>query len=110
MYQLAKTVYNINNMDFKITAILYPEWKPIDKPIHINDVCTIIPSERKFLCSYKIPYEQFEYLFFGSLDSEDILFAIQTGTNDQYYARVLDKKAEKIFALRLYKKARQNET
>ena len=100
----------MNYMDYEITATIGPEWQPIDKPIQVNDVCAIASLKQEYLCGYKTPYEQFEYLFFGNLYSDDLLFAVQTKVNKQYYVRVLNKKPEKVFALRLFKKVRQNET
>lgn len=95
-------------MDFKKAATISSEWTPINEPIQVYDVCAVVSSKKEFICSYKIPHEQFEYLYFGSLDSNHILFAIQTEVNGQYYIRILNKKPEKVIALRLFKKVRRN--
>ncbi len=96
--------------DYTIAATIRPEWTPIDKPIQLSDICILASRGQEFLCGYKLPYEQFEYLYFGSFNRKDKLFAIQIKHNNQYYVRVLDKKPEQEFAFRLYKKARQNES
>ncbi len=97
-------------MEVNIATTIDPEWKPINTPIELNDVCIVSPLEQEFLCVYIAPYEQFEYLYFSSFDFKDTIFAIQINMNGQNYVKILDKKPEKIFALRLYKKARQNES
>ena len=97
-------------MDYTITTTVGPEWTPIDKPIQLNDVCALTSPDKKFFCGYTVPYEQFEYLYFVDLNSDQPLFAVQVKHNNQYYIRTLNTKPEKVFALRLYKKARQNES
>ena len=98
------------HMEYNPIATIGPEWTPIDKPTQLNDVCTLISSDKEFFCGYTVPYEQFEYLYFIDLDSNQFLFAVQIKHNNQNYIRTLNTKPEKIFALRLYKKARQNES
>ena len=95
--------------DYTIAATIRPEWTPIDTPIQLSDICILASREQEFLCGYIASYEQFEYLYFGSFDHRDKLFAVQIKYNNQYYVRVLDKAPEQEFAFRLYKKARQNE-
>ncbi len=96
--------------DYTITATVSPEWRLINATIKLNNICVVSPLEQEFLCVYKAPYEQFEYLYFSSFDFKDTIFAVQTNMNGQNYVKILDKKPEKIFALRLFKKAKQNES
>ena len=97
-------------MDYNTIAAIGSEWKTTERSIQIDDVCIVIPLKQEYLCSYKVSYKQFDYLYFGSFDYKKHLFAIQVKQNGQNYVRILDKKSEKIFALRLYKKARQYES
>ena len=97
-------------MELNITATIDTEWSVIDTPIKLYDVCLIASLKQEYLCGYIVPYEQFEYLYFGGIDSEDKIFAVQTKMNGRNYIKVLDKKPEKIFALRVFKKAMQNES
>ena len=97
-------------MEAKNIGTIDLEWKNIDSIIKLNNICTINPLEQEFLCVYIVPYKQFEYLYFSSFNFKDTVFAVQTNMNGQNYVKILDKKPEKIFALRLYKKARQNES
>lgn len=96
-------------MEYTLAATISPEWKPINSTIKLNDICILASLEQEFFCVYKVPYEQFEYLYLNSFDFKEAVFAIQTKVDNQNYIRVLDQRPEKIFALRLYKKARQNE-
>ncbi len=97
-------------MEYTIAATISPEWKPIDSAIKLNDICILASHEQEFFCSYIVPYKRFKYLYFGSFDFKNFVFAAQLEIDGQNYIRVLDKKPEKIFALRLFKKARQNES
>lgn len=97
-------------MDYEIAATISSEWKKIDKPIQLSDICILASRGQEFLCVYIAPYERFEYLYFGSFDCKNKLFAVQTKQDGQYYIRTLDKEPEQEFAFRLYKKARQNES
>ena len=83
--------------------ILHSEWT-ITEPIELDDICVLESTGQEFLCSKIIPYEQFEYLYFGSFDFKDILFAIQYKENDKNYVRVLTEEPHQIFAFDLYKK------
>ncbi len=95
-------------METNIVGTIDSKWRIVNA-IKVNDICIINPLEQEFLCVYKVSYKQFEYLYFSSFDFKDTIFAVQTNMNDQNYVKILDKKPEKIFAFRLYKKARQNE-
>lgn len=96
-------------METNIVGTIDPKWKIVNA-IKVNDICIISPLGQEFLCVYKTPYKQFEYLYFSSFDFKDTVFAVQINMNGQNYVKILDKKPEKIFAHRLYKKARQNES
>ncbi len=56
------------------------------------------------MCFQTIPYEQFEYLYFGSFDLEDNLFAVQIKAKDGLsYVKVLTEEPQQRFAFKLYK-------
>ena len=97
-------------MELNITATIDTEWSVIDTPIKLYDVCLIASLKQEYLCGYIVPYEQFEYLYLGSIDDEGKLFAVQTKKDGKTYAKVLTKESDKTFALRIFKKARQNES
>lgn len=86
----------------KQKKVLYSEWA-ITEPIKLDDICILKSTGQEFLCSKIIPYEQFEYLYFGSFDFKDILFAVQYKMDDQNYTKVLAKKSQQKFAFNLYK-------
>ena len=87
----------------KEKKILHPEWT-ITEPIELDDICILESTEQEFLCSKIIPYEQFEYLYFGSFDFKDILFAVQYKLDGKNYVKVLSEKPQQVFAFNLYKK------
>jgi hypothetical protein len=82
--------------------VLCSEWT-ITEPIRIDDICILESTEQEFLCSKIIPYEQFEFLYFGSFDFKDILFAVQYKNNDKYYVKVLTGEPEQKYAYNVYK-------
>ena len=82
--------------------VLYPEWS-ITEPIELDDICVLESTEQEYLCSKIIPYEQFEYLYFGSFDLNNVLFAVQYKQNEKNYARVLTEKSEQAHAFNIYK-------
>ncbi len=86
----------------KQKKVLYSEWA-ITEPIKLDDICILKSTGQEFLCSKIIPYEQFEYLYFGSFDFSDILFAVQYKIDDQNYTKVLTGKQQQEFAFNLYK-------
>ena len=51
----------------KQKKVLYSEWT-ITEPIKLDDICVLESTGQEFLCSKIIPYEEFEYLYFGSFD------------------------------------------
>lgn len=81
---------------------LYSEWT-ITEPIELDDICVLESTGQEFLCSKIIPYGEFEYLYFGSFDFNDILFAIQYKQDGKNYMRVLTDKPEQIYAFDVYK-------
>ena len=81
---------------------LYPEWT-ISEPIELDNICVLESTGQEFLCSKIIPYKQFEYLYFGSFDFKDILFAVQYKKNDKYYVKVLTGESEQKYAYNVYK-------
>lgn len=97
-------------MEFEINANLDAEWRMTDAPIQVNDICYIIPLQQEFICGYIIPHEQFEYLYFNNWEYEHFVFAIQKKENGHNYARVLDKKSEKVSALHILRKAKPYES
>lgn len=86
----------------KNKKILYPEWT-IAEPIELDDICVLESTGQEFLCSKIIPYGQFEYLYFGSFDFKDILFAVQYKQDEKTYVRVLTDKPEQVYAFNVYK-------
>ena len=88
--------------------ILHTEWS-ITEPIKLDDVCVLESTGQEFLCSKIIPYEQFEYLYFGSFDFKEILFAVQCRVENVNYAMVLSKKVQQEFAFKLYNEGVKNE-
>lgn len=82
--------------------VLYPEWK-ISEPIELDDICVLESTGQAFLCSKIIPYEQFEYLYFGSFDFNDVLFAVQYKRNGETYVKVLTEEPEQEYAFNVYK-------
>ena len=90
----------------KQRKVLYSEWT-ITKPIKLDDICVLESTEQEFLCSKIIPYKQFEYLYFGSLDYKDTLFAVQYVSNNNNYVKTLSEKSQQEFAYTLYKKANE---
>ena len=85
---------------------LYSEWT-ITEPIELDDICVLESTGQEFLCSKIIPYEQFEYLYFGSFDFKDILFAAQYKLDGNNYVKVLSEKPQQVFAFDLYKKEKE---
>lgn len=83
--------------------VLYPEWT-ITELIKLDDVCVLESTGQEFLCSEIIPYKQFEYLYFGNFDFNEILFAIQCRQNRKNYVKVLIDISEQKYAFDLYKK------
>ena len=90
----------------KQRIVLHSEWA-ITKPIQLDDICVIKSTEQEFLCSKIIPYKQFEYLYFGSLDCQNMLFAVQYVSNNNNYVKTLSEKSQQEFAYTLYKKANE---
>ncbi len=86
----------------KNKKILYPEWT-ITEPIELDDICVLESTGQEFLCSKIIPYGQFDYLYFGSFDFNEILFAIQYKQDGKIYTRVLTDKPEQMYAFNVYK-------
>ena len=85
--------------------VLYLEWT-ITEPIKLDDICVLESTGQEFLCSKIIPYEQFDYLYLGSFDFKEILFAVQYKNNAENYVRVLTKKPEQKYAFAIYKEHR----
>ena len=83
-------------------ALLKKEWS-LTVPVKVNDVCVYEPWGQDFMCFEIIPYNEFEYLYFGSFNYEDTLFAIQVKKGDKNYLKVLTEKPQQEFAFRLYK-------
>ena len=90
-------------MNSEGNTLLKPDWTPA-KTIKVNDICTYQFLDQDFMCFKIIPYEQFEYLYFGSFDYKDTLFAVQIKMNGINYIKVLTEKPQQEFAFRLYKK------
>lgn len=86
----------------KTKKVLHLEWT-ITEPIELDDICILEPTGQEFLCSKIISYEKFKYLYFGSFDFNDVLFAVQYKMDDQNYAKVLVEKSQQKFAFNLYK-------
>ena len=82
--------------------ILYPEWT-ITEPIELDDICVLESTKQEFLCSKIISYGQFDYIYFGSFDFNDVLFVIQYKQDDKNYTRVLTDKLEQEYAFNVYK-------
>ena len=82
--------------------VLYSEWT-ITEPIKLDDNCILESTGQEFLCSKIIPYEQFEYLYLGSFDFKDIIFAAQYKRDGKNYVKVLTKESEQRYAFNLYK-------
>lgn len=82
--------------------VLCIEWS-ITEPIELDDICVLESTEQEYLCSKIIPYEQFEYLYFGSFDLNNVLFAVQYKQDEKNYARVLTEKSEQAYAFNIYK-------
>ena len=85
--------------------VLHSEWTITD-PIELDDICVLESTGQEFLCSKIIPYEQFEYLYFGSFDFKDILFAVQYKIDNKNYVKVLIEKPEQKYAYNVYKEQR----
>lgn len=81
---------------------LYPEWT-ITEPIELDDICFLASTGQEFLCSKIIPYGEFEYLYFGSFDFNEILFVVQHRLNDKNYVKVLTDESQKRNAFNIYK-------
>ena len=88
--------------------VLHTEWS-VTEPIKMDDICVFESTGQEFLCSKIIPYEQFEYLYFGSFDFKEILFAVQCRVENVNYAMVLSKKVQQEFAFKLYNEGVKNE-
>ena len=82
--------------------VLYLEWT-ITESIKLGDICVLESTGQEFLCSKIIPYEQFEYLYFGSFDFKVILFAVQYKQGEKNYAKALTEKSEQAYAFNVYK-------
>lgn len=74
--------------------------------IQINDFGISESTGYEFMCFETIPYEQYEYLYFGELGGNKILFLIQEKNKDGYRARVLKERSEQEFAFNLLKNNR----
>ena len=81
---------------------LHTEWS-ITEPIKTDDICVLESTGQEFLCSKIIPFEQFEYLYFGSFDFKEILFAVQCRLDGKNYLKVLSEKSQQEFAYNLYR-------
>ena len=86
----------------KHKKLLYPEWK-IAEPIEIDDICVLESTGQEFLCSKVIPYDKFEYLYLGSFDFEEVLFAVQYRADEKTFVKVLTKESEQRYAFNVYK-------
>lgn len=82
--------------------ILHPDWT-VTEPIKLDDICVLESTGQAFLCSKIIPYEQFEYLYFGSFDFNDVLFAVQYKRDEENYVKVLTEEPEQEYAFNVYK-------
>lgn len=82
--------------------VLYPEWT-ISEPIELDDICVLESTGQEYLCSKIIPYGKYEYLYFGSFDFEDILFAVQHKTDENAFVKILTKESEQRYAFSVYK-------
>ena len=85
--------------------VLRTEWS-ITEPIELDDICVLESTGQEFLCSKIIPYEQFEYLYFGSFDFKEILFAIQYRAGEETFVKILTEEPEQRYALNVYKEQR----
>ncbi|MCR5700426.1 MAG: hypothetical protein K6G49_03320 [Candidatus Saccharibacteria bacterium] len=81
---------------------LYSEWT-ITEPIELDDICVLESTGQEYLCSKIIYYKQFSYLYFGSFDFKDILFAVQYRKDEKNYTKVLTDKSEQAYAFNVYK-------
>ena len=86
----------------KQKKVLHSEWT-IAEPVKLDDIIILESTGQEYLCSKIIPYEQFEYLYFGSFDFKDILFAVQYKKNDKHYVKVLTGEPEQKYAYNVYK-------
>lgn len=82
--------------------VLHSEWM-VTEPIELDDICVLESTGQEFLCSKIIPYEQFEYLYFGSFDFGDVLFAVQCRVDGKNYVKVLTEKPQQEYAFNIYK-------
>lgn len=87
----------------KQKKVLHSEWT-IAESVKLDDIFILESTGQEYLCSKIIPYEQFEYLYFGSFDFKDILFAAQYKLDGKNYVKVLSEKPQQVFAFDLYKK------
>lgn len=90
----------------KQKKVLHSEWT-ITEPVKLDDIFILESTGQEYLCSKIIPYEQFEYLYFGSFDFKDILFAAQYKLDGNNYVKVLSEKPQQVFAFDLYKKEKE---
>lgn len=92
-------------MDNKGNVILKSDWIAVE-PIEVHDICVLESRMQEFMCFDIIQYEQFQYLYFGSFDYENTMYAVQTELNGINYAKVLVEASQQQFAFNLYKKER----
>ena len=87
----------------KRNVVLKSDWTVVE-PIRIYDICVLESEMQEFMCFNVIQYEEFKYLYFGSFDYENTMYAVQIEMNGENYAKVLTEKSQQRFAFELYKK------
>ena len=92
-------------MDSKGNVILKSDWIAVD-PIEVHDICVLESRMQEFMCFDVIQYEQFQYLYFGSFDYTNTMYAVQIEIDGINYAKVLTEEPQQRFAFSLYKKER----
>ena len=92
----------------KQKKVLHSEWT-ITEPVKLDDIFILESTGQEYLCSKIIPYEQFEYLYFGSFDFNEILFAVQYKLDDKNYVKVLTEESQKKSVFNIYKSWAENE-
>ena len=89
--------YDENNV------VLKSDWTLVE-PIKIHDICILESRMQEFMCFDIIRYGQYQYLYFGSFDFENTMYAVQVEVDGKNYAKVLSEKPQQQFAFNLYKR------
>lgn len=92
-------------MDNKSSVILKSDWIAVE-PIDVHDICILESRMQEFMCFDVIQYEHFQYLYFGSFDYKNTMYAVQIEVDGINYAKVLAEEPQQRFAFNLYKKER----